>query len=221
MFNADGSEGEMCGNGIRCFVRFALEEKALGDARNVVEVETAAGLISVTPIWEGGQMTRASVDMGSPRLRPADIPLALAGDGPVLDHALIIDDTRVEVTAVSMGNPHAVAFLQKDVAEFPLYQIGPRVEYHPLFPSRVNFGIANVLGRDRLRLRVWERGSGLTQACGTGACAAVVAARLHDFVDDQVDVELPGGVLSVRWPGEGTVTLEGPIAGVFEGVWPE
>ena len=224
MFNADGSVGMMCGNGIRCFVRFAMEEKAIGSARDIVKVETAVGVLSVTPMWEGGQMTRALVEMGSPRLRPSDIPMALPGDGPIKDYALTLDDTgedtMVEVTAVSMGNPHAVAFLHQDVAEFPLHEIGPRVEVHPLFPNRVNFEIVNVLGRDRLRVRVWERGSGLTQACGTGACAAVVAARLHDRVDDEVDVELPGGVLTVRWPGHGTVTLEGPIAEVFEGVWP-
>ena len=221
MFNADGSEGEMCGNGIRCFVRFALGAKATGAEKDIVKVETEAGVISVTPIWDGEQMTRASVDMGSPRLRPAEIPLALSGDGPIKDHALTFHDTRVEITAVSMGNPHAVAFLQQDVADFPLHEIGPRVEVHPLFPKRVNFEIVNVLGRGRLRVRVWERGSGLTQACGTGACAAVVAARLHDRVDDEVDVELPGGVLQVKWPGQGTVTLEGPIAKVFEGVWPD
>ena len=221
MFNADGSEGEMCGNGIRCIVRFALEEKAIVASGDIVDVETAAGVISVTPIWEGAQMTRASVDMGSPRLRPADIPLAFAGDEPVKAYALTVGDTRVEITAVSMGNPHAVAFLKQDVAEFPLHEVGPLVEVHPLFPNHVNFEIVNVLGRARLRVRVWERGSGLTQACGTGACAAVVAARLHDYVDDQVDVELPGGVLKVRWTGQGTVVLEGPIAEVFEGVWPD
>ena len=221
MFNADGSESEMCGNGIRCFVRFALGEKAIGAVGDIVKVETAVGVLSVTPMWEGGQMTRASVDMGSPRLRPADIPLALTGDEPVKDYALSFGDTRVEVTTVSMGNPHAVTFLQQDVAEFPLHEVGPHVEVHPLFPNRVNFEIVNVLGRARLRVRVWERGSGLTQACGTGACAAVVAARLHDHVDDQVDVELPGGVLRVTWPGQGSVILEGPIAKVFEGVWPD
>ena len=219
MFNADGSEGEMCGNGIRCFVRFALEEKAIGPVGDVVKVETEAGVMSVTPIWEGGQMTRASVDMGRPSLQPADIPMALPGNKPIQDYALTLDDISVEVTAVSMGNPHAVALLQQDIAEFPLHEVGPRVELHPLFPNRVNFEIVNILDRDRLRVRVWERGSGLTQACGTGACAAVVAARLHGRVDDEVDVELPGGVLTVRWPGQGTVTLEGPVAEVFEGVW--
>ena len=219
MFNADGSEGEMCGNGIRCFVRFALEEKAIGPVGDVVKVETEAGVMSVTPIWEGGQMTRASVDMGRPSLQPADIPMALPGNKPIQDYALTLDDISVEVTAVSMGNPHAVALLQQDIAEFPLHEVGPRVELHPLFPNRVNFEIVNILDRDRLRVRVWERGSGLTQACGTGACAAVVAARLHGRVDDEVDVELPGGVLTVRWPGQGTVTLEGPVAKVFEGVW--
>jgi len=221
MFNADGSEAEMCGNGIRCFVRFALDENPRGASGDIVNVETAVGVLAVTPIWEDGQMSRASVDMGAPRLQPAEIPLDLQGDGPVMDHPLILGDDSVKITCVSMGNPHAVAFLQQNVAEYPLDRVGPQVEVHPLFPNRVNFEIANVLGRDRLQVRVWERGSGLTQACGTGACAAVVGARLHGLVDDQVDVELPGGVLRVTWPGEGAVILEGPIAEVFEGVWPD
>ncbi len=221
MFNADGSEAEMCGNGIRCFVRFALDENARGAVADIVNVETAVGVLAVTPIWENGQMSRASVDMGAPRLQPAEIPLDLPGDGPVMDHPLILGDDSVKITCVSMGNPHAVAFLQQNVAGYPLDRVGPQVEVHPLFPNRVNFEIANVLGRDRLQVRVWERGSGLTQACGTGACAAVVAARLHGLVDDQVDVELPGGVLRVTWPRQGAVILEGPIAEVFEGVWPD
>lgn len=221
IFNADGSEAEMCGNGIRCFVRFALEENIRVAVADIVNVETAVGVLAVTPIWEDGQMNRASVDMGAPRLQPAEIPLALKGDGPVMDHLLTVADDSVKITGVSMGNPHAVVFLQEDVAEYPLHRVGPQVEVHPLFPNRVNFEIVNVLDRDRLQVRVWERGSGLTQACGTGACAVVVAARLHGLVDDQVDVDLPGGTLRVTWPGRGTVILEGPIAEVFEGVWPD
>lgn len=221
IFNADGSEAEMCGNGIRCFVRFALEENIRVAVADIVNVETAIGVLAVTPIWEDGQMSRASVDMGAPRLQPAEIPLALKGDGPVIDHLLTVADDSVEITGVSMGNPHAVVFLQQGVAEYPLHRVGPQVEVHPLFPNRVNFEIVNVLDRDRLQVRVWERGSGLTQACGTGACAVVVAARLHGLVDDQVDVDLPGGTLRVTWPGRGTVILEGPIAEVFEGVWPD
>tara|TARA_Y100000310_G_scaffold321824_1_gene380011 strand:+ start:784 stop:1689 length:906 start_codon:yes stop_codon:yes gene_type:complete len=221
MFNADGSEGEMCGNGIRCFVRFALDENALPPGVKTVEVETGAGVLSVAPTLTDGGMTRASVSMGPPHLIPADIPIALDGPGPVVDHRLSVEGAQLDITAVSMGNPHAVAFLEEEVDDYLLWRIGPRVEHHPLFPNRVNFEIVNVLSRDRLKVRVWERGSGLTMACGTGACAAVVAARLHGYVDDAVEVDLPGGVLTVTWPGEGDVVLEGPVAEVFEGVWPD
>lgn len=221
MFNANGSEGEMCGNGIRCFVRFALEVNALNPSDRPVSVETGAGVMSVTPLWTNGEMTRASVRMGPPALGPTEIPLALDGQGPVIDHLLEVAGQQVPITGVSMGNPHAVTFIGDDVDDYPLHDIGPAVESHPLFPNKVNFEIVNVVSRDRLKIRVWERGSGLTQACGTGACAAVVAARLKGVVDDDVTVDLPGGSLNIHWTGEGEVIMEGPVADVFEGEWPE
>ncbi len=186
-----------------------------------MEVETGAGVLSVVPMLTDGLVTRASVSMGLPHLKPAEIPIALDGSGPVIDHRLSVEGAQLDITAVSMGNPHVVAFLEEEVDDYLLWQIGPRVEHHSLFPNRVNFEIVNVLSRDRLKVRVWERGSGLTMACGTGACAAVVAARLNGLVDDAVQVELPGGDLIVKWPGEGDVVLEGPVAEVFEGVWPD
>lgn len=219
MFNADGSEGEMCGNGIRCFVRFGFAVDALDPDHNPVRVETAAGVLSVTPSWAHGEVTWASVSMGPPHLAPGEIPLAMAGKGPVVDHPVQVGDLQVPITAVSMGNPHAVTFMEQDVESYPLHEVGPSVERHPLFPNRVNFEIVNILSRDRLKVRVWERGSGLTQACGTGACAVVVAARLKGVVDDKVSVDLPGGTLGIHWTGEGDVTLEGPVAQVFEGEW--
>jgi diaminopimelate epimerase len=204
MFNADGSEGEMCGNGIRCFVRFALEVNALNLEERPVSVETGAGVLAVTPIWTDGEMTRASVGMGRPILEPADIPFALQGMGPVIDHVIEVAGSKIPVTGVSMGNPHAVMFINKDVDDYPLHDIGPLVESHPLFPNKT---------------RVWERGSGLTQACGTGACAVVVSAHLKGLVDDSVTVELPGGALEIYWTGQGEVIMEGPVAEVFEGEW--
>ena len=221
MFNADGSEGMMCGNGIRCFVRFGLDVSALSDDQKSYDIETASGVLNVRPIWSGDDMARASVSMGAPKLHPGDIPIDVDLEvDTVLNYPLQVDGHRLELSCVSMGNPHAVVFLDSPVGDFPLTEVGPQVERHPIFPAGVNFEIVNLIARDRIRVRVWERGSGITLACGTGACAAVVASHLHGLVDDEVTVELPGGDLRVRWRGDGEVTLEGPVARVFEGEWP-
>ena len=220
MFNADGSEGEMCGNGIRCFVRYAFDNGMLREETSQVTVETLAGVKSVTPFWERDAIVRAAVGMGAPRLRAEEIPVNLPGRGVVLDYPMQIDGHRFAVSCVSMGNPHAVAFVDDPVGDFPLREIGPLVERSPLFPDRVNFEIANVASPRLVKARVWERGSGLTEACGSGACAVAVAARLHGYVGDEVSIDLPGGSLSVTWPGHGDVVLEGPVAHVFDGEWP-
>ena len=212
MFNADGSEAEMCGNGV-------LEEGMATLQGEELAVETLAGIIRVQPFLREGEVVGARVNMGPPRLRPAEIPVGVDGTGPVIDHPLTVDGQQLKLTCVSMGNPHAVAFIQRPVAEFPLLTIGPKVEHHPLFPKRVNFEIVNAEGRGRLRARVWERGSGETLACATGACGLVVAAHLKGLVDDHVEVHMPGGILKVEWLGEGDVYLEGPAERVFEGEW--
>ena len=227
MFNADGSEGEMCGNGIRCFVRFAIDNGAVSADRSPITVKTLAGVLEVSPGWEGGEFTHASVSMGEPILEPAEVPVLAPGPGPVLRHPLSVGGRTFDLAFVSMGNPHAVAFIDEPVADVPLHEIGPLVEHHPIFPNRVNFEIVNVLSETHLAARVWERGSGLTQACGTGACAIAVAARLRGLTGDDarpepaewVTVALPGGDLTVRWPGHGEVILNGPVAKVYEGEW--
>ncbi len=221
MYNADGSQGEMCGNGIRCLVKFALDRRVVPCDVSPVAVETLAGVRQVTPVWEDGRMVGASVTMGEPRLRPQDVPVAAPGSGPVMDHPLRVNGYDLSISCVSMGNPHAVAFLREPVDEFPLHEVGPVIERHELFPERVNFEIVNLESRSRLRARVWERGSGLTMACGSGASALAVAARLHGYVDDEVTVSLPGGDLAVSWAGRGEVVLEGPVQEVFQGEWPD
>ena len=221
MFNADGSEGEMCGNGIRCLVRFAFDNGIVDAARSPVRVETMAGVLDVTPLSDNGDgMTAARVLMGAPRLIPAEIPVALEGMDVVIDEPMEVAGRTLRITCVSMGNPHAVVFMDEPVDEFPLTEIGPQVEHHPLFPARVNFEIVNVLdGGKVLKTRVWERGSGITMACGTGACAVQVAARLSGLAGDRATIALPGGDLTVEWPGEGEVVMEGPVATVFDGEW--
>jgi diaminopimelate epimerase len=221
MFNADGSEAEMCGNGVRCFAKYVIEEGIAQPRGGVLSVETLAGTIRVQPFWREGSVTGARVTMGVPRLRPSEIPVEVEGNGPVIDHPVEIEGHNLKLTFVSMGNPHAVSFLDDPVADFPLCAVGPEVENHPLFPNRVNFEVVNTESRDCLRVRVWERGSGETLACATGACAAMVAARLKGLVNGKVDIIMPGGVLKVEWPGQGDVYLEGPAERVFEGEWKE
>jgi diaminopimelate epimerase len=220
IFNPDGSEAEMCGNGIRCFARFLLEEGILSPDTRYLTVETLAGLQALEVQRRGGDFL-VQVDMGEPRFSPPELPadLPLEGYPRIVDYPLEVAGRQIDITCVSMGNPHAVAFASEPLKDYPLLEVGPLVEHHPLFPKRVNFEIARVLDRGCLEVRVWERGAGPTLACGTGACAAVVAAHLHGWVDEAVEAVLPGGSLRIAWKSQGPVYLTGPAERVFTGEW--
>jgi diaminopimelate epimerase len=221
LFNADGSEAEMSGNGVRCFAKFVVENGLARTRGDDLRVETGAGEIVVRLERSGGEVTGATVDMGPPRFEPEEIPVAVERPPPVLDIPVAVDGFEYPVSCVSMGNPHAVHFVETPVADFPLRDIGPKMEHHPVFPARVNFEVAQVIDRNHIVSRTWERGVGETQACGTGASAIMVTARLHGWVDDEVQINEPGGVLTLRWHGDGHVFLTGPAAFVYSGEWPE
>ncbi len=218
MFNPDGSEAEACGNGLRCFTKYVIDH-GLADSQELV-VETIGGIRRVRSHTIGGEVKQVEVDMGIPRLRPEEIPISIQVDiTPIMDYPIQIEDRELRLTFVSMGNPHAVCFIEKEVAGFPLSKLGPLIECHPIFPQRTNFEVAKVLSPKQVIARVWERGAGETLSCGSGACAIAVAAQLHGWVGNQVEVALPGGVLTVKWDGRGEVRLTGPAEVVFEGEW--
>lgn len=218
IFNSDGSEPEMCGNGIRCLAKFIAElETADGTPAappKAYTIHTLAGTITPT-LQPDGQVT---VDMGEPRLLASEIPTTLvAADQRVISQALTVADQDWVVTAVSMGNPHCITFVD-DVAAIDLAQLGPQFEHHPVFPERINTEFIEVVGRDYLKMRVWERGAGATLACGTGACAALVAAVLTERSDRTATVELPGGPLGIEWSAvDNRVYMTGPATRVFTG----
>lgn len=215
MFNPDGSEAEVCGNGLRCFARYVIG-KGLKNAHELT-IETIAGIRSVESSTDG----RFQANMGLPRLKAEDIPVSIDDTDitPILDYPLQIESKVLPLSFVSMGNPHAVYFTGESVADFPLLKLGPIVEHHPIFPQRVNFEVAEIISRREIRARVWERGAGETLSCGSGTCAIAIAALLHNFVDSPVDITLPGGILSVKWDGKGEVWLSGSAEIVFNGEW--
>ena len=211
IFNADGGEVEQCGNGARCFVVF-VREHGLTDKREI-RVETAGGLI-VPRLEDDGEVT---VDMGAPRFAAGQVPFV--GGTDAIAEPLDVDGRTVLISALSMGNPHAVQVVA-DVGQAPVETLGPLIERHPRFPQRVNAGFMQVVDRATIRLRVFERGAGETLACGTGACAAVVAGRRRGLLDEHVRVITRGGDLSIAWPGgDAPVMMKGPARAVFDGEW--
>jgi diaminopimelate epimerase len=213
MFNPDGSESASCGNGIRCLGRYVRDRYGLGNPG--LCVETGAGLTTIT-VHPDGLVT---VDMGMPIFAPAEIPTTLSGEN-ALDIPLEVGEERFTVSCISMGNPHAITFVEPGVLdEYPLETIGPKVEHHALFPQRTNFEVCEVVAPDQMRVRVWERGAGITLACGTGACAATVAAAVAGRITPPLRVDLPGGTLTIDWAPGGTVRMTGPAEYVFTGAY--
>lgn len=218
MFNADGSEGEMCGNGVRCVAKY-LHDHGL-TRKDRVTVETGRGILTLDLEIEDGRVQRVRVDMGPPILERERIPTLLGGNPPI-NAAIEVDGRLLGVTAVSTGNPHAVLYVP-DVATFPLETLGPKLECHPAFPNRVNVHVVEVIGRGEVRMRTWERGSGITLACGTGACGVCVAGVLTGRTDRSIVAHLPGGDLELSWPEDrASVFMTGPATEVFSGVWPD
>jgi len=215
IFNADGSQVEMCANGIRCFYKFLRDHGHT--AEDEIGVETLSGVVH--PRWVGPD--RITVDMGRPVLAPAKIPTRLGeGEGPVLDVPVQVGDVQLEVSSVSMGNPHAVVYVE-DPERAPVTELGALLEQHPVFPNRVNVEFVSVESRTRIRQRTWERGTGETLACGSGACAVAVVSILRGVVDRALCVQLRGGELEIRWPQDtASVEMTGPAAEVYRGHYP-
>lgn len=219
MFNADGSEGEMCGNGIRCVAKYAYDH---GLAKvNPMKVETGAGVLALELDIVEDKVHRVRVDMGEPRLAPADIPATAEGVDRILNQPMTLDGREYRMTCVGMGNPHAVFFVD-DTDEIELERLGPKVELHPMFPRRTNVHFVEMNNRGEVTMKTWERGSGATLACGTGAAAVCVAGVLIGETERRIRAHLPGGDLELEWSeADNHVYMTGPAAEVFSGDWPD
>jgi diaminopimelate epimerase len=218
MFNADGSESEMCGNGVRCVAKFVHDHGLV--RKPTLRVETGRGVLTLELEVAGGAVRQVRVDMGEPILAAAQIPTTLPGDPPQ-DVPLEAGGTTLRVTCVSMGNPHCVTFVD-EITDAQVLGLGPQVEKHPAFPRRVNAEFVRVNRPDDVTMRVWERGSGETLACGTGACAVAVAGVLTGRTQRRVTAHLPGGDLRLHWSeADNHVYMTGPAVEVFSGDWPD
>ncbi len=213
MFNADGSEAEMCGNGIRCVGKFVYDKGMI--KKDTVSIKTKAGIKVLKLFIENDKVKSVRVDMGVPILEPEKIPVMISGDR-VVSSPIQIEDKEYRITCVSMGNPHCVVFTD-DVDYLEIERIGPLFENNGIFPERINTEFVNVRDRKNIEMRVWERGSGETLACGTGACASVVACVLNDLTDRKTAVKLTGGILDIEYAEDGHVYMTGPAETVYEG----
>lgn len=222
MYNADGSRGEMCGNGIRCVAKYVLDHNVVRPASSsaseaTVRIQTDRGILTLIAFRKDGRVVNVRVDMGPPILRPKEIPVSIPGER-CIKAPLPLGDQTLTMTCVSMGNPHAVFFID-DFARVNLRELGPAIEHHPLFPNRVNAHFVTVQSPTEATMKTWERGSGPTQACGTGACAILVAGVLEDRLSRSALIHLPGGDLQIEWPDGRSVFMTGPAEEVFSGEW--
>ncbi len=224
VFNPDGSEAEMSGNGIRLFAKFVLDRGIAEPSDDGLSVETLGGVRTVWPDMENGNMKSARVAMGPATFTAVDVPVdtaSLGGIEEVISRTISIGGADLSITCLGIGNPHAVAIMDQPVEDFPLTEVGPLVENHEMFPQRINFEIVNVRSRDQIRARIFERGAGETLSSGTGSTASAFACRKLGLVDDAVDVMVDGGILRISWDERDEAYLEGPAVEVFTGVWNE
>jgi diaminopimelate epimerase len=223
VFDPDGSEARACGNGLICLAEYTLRKGLIEAAAQQILVETISGVRKIE-LPERGDI---KVGMGEPKFKASDIPVVIEPGRDLVDiksmmgYHVTVEGVELLLNLVSMGNPHAVCFWQHPIADFPLSQLGPRVEHLSIFPDRVNFEVARVVDQKQIEARAWERGVGETLACGSGACAITVAAQLYGYIGNKVDIKLPGGVLQVAWDGAGEVFLSGPAEIIFNGEWPD
>lgn len=219
IFNSDGSEAEMCGNGIRCFARYAYENK-LTDKLSFT-VETKAGIITPQIIIDDNKTKSVCVNMGQPVLEGEKIPVQGFGNSHIVSEAITVDGSKFDITCVSMGNPHCVIFVS-DINKIDIKKWGPILENYKIFPNKTNVEFVQVINRKHLRMRVWERGAGITLACGTGACATLTAAVLNNLSERKAKLELDGGDLSIEWnASDNNIYMTGPATKVFEGIYSE
>ncbi len=226
IIDTDGSEAESCGNGIRCLARYVYEKGLIKPGTPRITVETLAGIRYLNLFYTGNELTEIQANMGKPGFKAEEVPVITRGEEnsfakvqSMLQYHAVVDSSKLLLNLVSMGNPHAVYFWDRPVAEFPMPNLGPKVEVLKVFPNRVNFEVARVLNPTLIEVRVWERGVGETLACGTGACATAAAAQTLGKVGAKVDIKLMGGTLKVERNGGGEMLLSGPAEIVFEGEW--
>ena len=219
MFNSDGTEAEMCGNGIRCVGKFVYDNGYTN--KENIEIETLAGVKKLKLFVQNGKVEKVKVDMGEPILEPNKIPV-ISSEEPVKDLNLNILDRNFKFTCVSMGNPHAITFINEDVNGFDIEKYGKLVEINAAFPQRTNVEFINIINKNTIKMRVWERGAGETLACGTGACASAVASFINRYTERKVTVELLGGNLEIEWNEEDNhIYMTGPATTVFKGFYEE
>lgn len=216
MFNADGSEAQMCGNGIRCVAKYAYDHGLVD--KDEIAVQAEAGIKTLQLTVEGGKVSKVRVNMGRPSLLRKDLPMVGEPDSQCIDEPLDVDGQTYAITCVSVGNPHCCIFVD-DADAVDLDKVGPKIENHPSFPERINVHFVQIISRNEVKMATWERGSGITLACGTGATAVCVACAVNDKTDRQILAHLPGGDLELEWAEDDHVYMTGPATEVFQGVW--